>query len=77
MLMAILQHLDNADDPYRVVATLLGNRRRKAATWPCHTRPRTSTPQSMAKMAESLNQMMAEKVTFRAPFRGSQVLRRP
>ncbi len=43
MLMAILQHLGDADDPYKIVATLLGTCR-PAATWPCPIRPRTSTP---------------------------------
>jgi hypothetical protein len=64
MLMAILQHLDDADDPYQVVATLLD-------ALPVGSYLALSHPASdidaaaMAKMAESLNQMMAEKVTFR------------
>jgi hypothetical protein len=64
MLMAILQHLPEEDDPYRVVATLM-------AAMPPGSYLALSHPakdidaEAMAKMAESLNKMMAEKVTFR------------
>jgi S-adenosyl methyltransferase len=64
MLMAILQHLHEEDDPYRVVATL-------ADAVPPGSFLALSHPakdinaEAMAKMAESLNKMMAEKVTFR------------
>ena len=64
MLMAILQHLQEEDDPYQVVATLM-------AAMPPGSYLALSHPakdidaEAMAKMAESLNKMMAEKVTFR------------
>ena len=64
MLMAILQHLQEEDDPYQVVATLM-------AAMPSGSYLALSHPakdidaEAMAKMAESLNKMMAEKVTFR------------
>jgi S-adenosyl methyltransferase len=65
MLMAILQHLSDDDDPYRVVAELL-------AAVPAGSYLALSHPASdieaekMAAMAARLNQMMAEKVTFRS-----------
>ncbi len=64
MLMAILQHLQDEDDPYKVVSTLL-------AAVPPGSYLALSHPakdidaEAMAKMADSLNKMMAEKVTFR------------
>ncbi|MGA8458039.1 MAG: SAM-dependent methyltransferase [Streptosporangiaceae bacterium] len=64
MLMAILQHLDNADDPYRVVATLLETVPEGSYLALSHP-AKDIDAAAMAKMAESLNQMMAEKVTFR------------
>jgi len=65
MLMAILQHLSDADDPYRVVGTLM-------AAVPPGSYLVVSHPAKdihaaeMAAMAAQLNKMMAEKVTFRA-----------
>jgi SAM-dependent methyltransferase len=64
MLMAILQHLDDADDPYRVVATLLDALPEGSYLALSHP-AKDIDAAAMAKMAESLNQMMAEKVTFR------------
>jgi len=72
MLMAILQHIDDAEDPYAIVSTLL-------AAVPPGSYLTISHPaadlaaQQMAQMAERLNKLMAEKVTFRnraqvAPF---------
>jgi hypothetical protein len=64
MLMAILQHLSADDDPYGVVAKLV-------AAVPSGSFLTLSHPakdieaEKMAAMAERLNQMMAEKVTFR------------
>jgi S-adenosyl methyltransferase len=64
MLMAILQHLDDADDPYRVVATLMDAL--PSGSFLALSHPaKDIDAEAMAKMAESLNQMMAEKVTFR------------
>jgi hypothetical protein len=64
MLMAILQHLDDTDDPYQVVATLLDAL--PAGSYLALSHPaKDIDAEAMAKMAESLNRMMAEKVTFR------------
>ncbi|HTT00187.1 MAG TPA: SAM-dependent methyltransferase [Streptosporangiaceae bacterium] len=64
MLMAILQHVDDAGDPYRVVATLLDAL--PPGSYLALSHPaRDINAEAMAKMAESLNRMMAEKVTFR------------
>jgi hypothetical protein len=43
MLMAILQHLDDADDPYTIVATLMGAVP-SGSYLALSTRPKTSTP---------------------------------
>jgi hypothetical protein len=64
MLMAILQHIDNAEDPYGIVARLV-------AAVPSGSYLALSHPASdieteaMAEMGRRLNQLMAEKVTFR------------
>jgi hypothetical protein len=64
MLMAILQHLSDDDDPYAVVGQLV-------AAVPSGSYLVLSHPAKdihaaeMAAMADRLNQMMAEKVTFR------------
>jgi hypothetical protein len=64
MLMAILQHLHEEDDPYQVVATLMGAM--PPGSYLALSHPaKDIDAESMAKMAESLNKMMAEKVTFR------------
>src|SRR5262249_27112755 len=54
LLMAVLQHLDEADAPYQIVPTL------------ARSHPASDIKAAaMAKLAATLNQMMAEKVTFR------------
>jgi hypothetical protein len=64
LLMAILQHLSDDDDPYAVVGKLM-------AAVPSGSYLVLSHPAKdihaaeMAAMAERLNQMMAEKVNFR------------
>ena len=64
MLMAILQHIGDEHDPDAIVARLM-------AAMPPGSYLALSHPavdinaESMAKMAAVLNQMMAEKVTFR------------
>ncbi len=64
MLMAILQHIDDEDDPYQIVATLLGAL--PPGSYLALSHPaKDIDAASMAKMADSLNQTMAEKVTFR------------
>jgi hypothetical protein len=64
MLMAILQHLGDDDDPYGTVATLLGAL--PPGSYLALSHPaKDIDAESMAKMADSLNRNMAEKVTFR------------
>jgi hypothetical protein len=64
MLMAILQHLDDAEDPYQIVATLMGAL--PPGSYLALSHPaKDIDAEAMATMADSLNQMMAEKVTFR------------
>ena len=64
MLMAILQHVDNAENPYGIVAALL-------AALPPGSYLALSHPASdidaeaQGKLAERLNQSIAEKVTMR------------
>jgi len=60
----MLQHLDDADDPYQVVATLMDAV--PAGSYLALSHPaKDIDAAAMARMAESLNQTMAEKVTFR------------
>jgi len=65
MLMAMLQHLTDDEDPYAIVGKLI-------AAVPSNSYLVLSHPakdihaMEMAAMAERLNQMMAEKVTFRS-----------
>jgi hypothetical protein len=64
MLMAILQHLHEEDDPYQVVATLMDAM--PPGSYLALSHPaKDIDAEAMAKMADSLNKMMAEKVTFR------------
>jgi hypothetical protein len=64
MLMAILQHVDNAENPYGIVETLLD-------ALPPGSHLALSHPaadieaEAQGKLAERLNQTMAEKVTMR------------
>jgi SAM-dependent methyltransferase len=64
MLMAILQHIDDAEDPYRIVNTLLGAVPSGSYMVISHPAADIET-EAMAQMAERLNKLMAEKVTFR------------
>jgi hypothetical protein len=64
MLMAILQHIDDAHDPYAIVATLMGAL--PAGSYLAISHPASDIDaEAMAKMADVLNKMMAERVTFR------------
>ncbi len=64
MLMAILQHIAEKDDPYRIVADLLDAV--PAGSYLTLSHPAADIAAAeMGQMAERLNQMMAEKVTFR------------
>ena len=64
MLMAILQHIDDEDDPYQIVATLVSGLQPGSYLALSHP-AKDIDAEAMAKMADTLNQMMAEKVTFR------------
>ena len=64
MLMAVLQHLDGEDDPYQIVATLLEPL--PPGSYLALSHPaKDINAEAMARMAQTLNKMMAEKVTFR------------
>ena len=64
MLMAILQHLSADDDPYAVVGQLMASV--PSGSYLVLSHPAKDIhPAEMAEMANRLNQMMAEKVTFR------------
>jgi hypothetical protein len=65
MLMAILQHLDEADDPYAVVAKLMSAM--PSGSYLALTHPASDIAVAeMREMAQRLNKLMAEKVTFRS-----------
>jgi trans-aconitate methyltransferase len=64
MLMAVLQHLDDEDSPYQIVQTLTDAL--PPGSYLAMSHPaKDIDAEAMAKMADSLNNMMAEKVTFR------------
>jgi hypothetical protein len=64
MLMAILQHIGDEHDPYTIVATLMGAV--PPGSYLALSHPaKDIDAEAMAKMAGVLNQMMADKVTFR------------
>jgi hypothetical protein len=64
MLMAILQHIDEAEDPYAIVNSLLAAVPPGSYLAISHPAGDIET-EAMAQMAERLNKLMAEKVTFR------------
>lgn len=64
MLMAIMQHISDADDPSGIVAKLVAAM--PAGSYLALSHPASDLEaEAMAEMAKRLNQMMAEKVTFR------------
>ena len=64
MLMAILQHIDDEHDPRAIVATLMGAV--PPGSYLALSHPASDIDaEAVAKMAIVLNQMIAEKVTFR------------
>jgi S-adenosyl methyltransferase len=65
MLMAILQHIDEAEDPYAIVNSLLDAVPPGSYLAISHPASDIET-EAMAKMAVRLNKLMAEKVTFRS-----------
>jgi hypothetical protein len=65
MLMAILQHLSDDNDPHAVIAKLLSAV--PSGSYLALSHPaKDIEPEKMAAMADRLNQTMAEKVTFRS-----------
>jgi hypothetical protein len=65
MLMAILQHIHDEEDPYAIVARLLGAV--PSGSYLALSHPASDIEaEAMAEMAKRLNQLMAEKVTFRS-----------
>ena len=64
MMMAVLQHIPDDDDPYEIVGTLLGATASGSYLGISHPASDIEA-EKMAQMAERLNQMMAEKVSFR------------
>jgi S-adenosyl methyltransferase len=65
MLMAILQHIDEAEDPHAIVNSLLDAVPPGSYLAISHPASDIET-EAMAKMAVRLNKLMAEKVTFRS-----------
>jgi len=64
MLMAILQHIDDADDPWSIVRALLGAV--PAGSYLVLTHPASDIEaQRQGELAKRLNQTMAEKVSLR------------
>jgi hypothetical protein len=64
MLLAILQHIDDEDDPHEIVATLMGAM--PPGSYLALSHPaKDIDSESVAKMAKSLNEIMAEKITAR------------
>jgi S-adenosyl methyltransferase len=64
MMMAVLQHIPDDDDPYQITGTLMGAA--PSGSYLAISHPaRDIEAEKMAQMAERLNQMMAEKVSFR------------
>jgi len=64
MLMAILQHIGDEHDPYAIVATLMDAV--PPGSYLALSHPASDIDaEAVAKMAIVLNQMIAEKVTFR------------
>jgi hypothetical protein len=64
MLIAVLHLLDDEDDPYRIVETLLEPL--PPGSYLAISHPaKDINAEAMARMAESLNKMMAEKVSWR------------
>jgi trans-aconitate methyltransferase len=65
MLMAILQHISDDEDPYGIVARLLDAV--PPGSYLALSHPASDIEvEAMAEMAKRLNQLMAEKVTFRS-----------
>ncbi|HUY49872.1 MAG TPA: SAM-dependent methyltransferase [Streptosporangiaceae bacterium] len=64
LLMAVLQHIDDADDPYAIVGTLMAALPRGSYLALSHPASDISA-RSVAKMADVLSSVLAEQITFR------------
>ncbi len=65
MLVAILQHIGNKADPFGIVGRLMGAV--PAGSYLALSHPaRDIQAKAMAEIAESMNELVAEKVTFRS-----------
>jgi hypothetical protein len=65
MLVAILQHIGDDDDPYQIVTRLIAAV--PAGSYLALSHPaRDIEAQAMAQIADSMNELVAEKVTFRS-----------
>jgi S-adenosyl methyltransferase len=64
MLMTVLQHIDDEDHPHKIVATLMGAL--PPGSYLALSHPaRDINAASMAKLADRLNPLMSERITFR------------
>jgi S-adenosyl methyltransferase len=64
MLMAILQHISDQDDPYQIVARLLAEV--PSGSYLALSHPvRDIQAVAMAEIADTMNELVAEKVTHR------------
>jgi 2-polyprenyl-3-methyl-5-hydroxy-6-metoxy-1,4-benzoquinol methylase len=64
MLLAILQHIDDEDDPHQIVTTLM-NAVPPGSYLALSHPAKDLDSRGMAKMAQSLNEIMAEKIIAR------------
>jgi hypothetical protein len=64
MLVAILQHISDADDPYEIVARLVAEMPSGSYLTLSHP-ARDIEAAAMAEIADRMNELVAEKVTFR------------
>jgi hypothetical protein len=64
LLLAILHHVDDEDDPHKIVATLMNAVPSGSYLVLSHPASDIGT-EAVAKMARSLNEIMAEKITAR------------
>jgi len=64
MLMTILQHIDDEDEPGKIVAALVEGMPRGSYLALSHP-ANDIEPEAMAKMADRLNRVLAEPITLR------------
>jgi S-adenosyl methyltransferase len=64
MLMTVLQHIDDEDHPHKIVATLMSAL--PPGSYLALSHPaKDISPAAMAKLADLLNPLMSERITFR------------